>query len=311
MVAAAGFEVVARRGYRGAAAGTRPRIVPVSGTLYKGTATVLFVVAVAGVLAGAGLASGGPLRGRYYDGKPTSTAGDASLALDFQVSGSGHQVKHLYLNFVSFTCSGGAAADLLVPGDKTAVITSGAKFTITLASKDSFSPNPANGSVRLSGNFGATGTVSGKLVFTGSGPLAGCHKTINWKGKVRPLVDYFAGRVTQGSHHASISFYRTIESHRHVTDFAVGALTLTCPGGGTAHRGFRSVDSLPVHPNAKFGRDVFFTNGEAGNINGKFRGATRAGGKVSYAGRDDCSYHALSWLAHRVAMHLLGPLNFG
>jgi hypothetical protein len=132
-----------------------------------------------------------------------------------------------------------------------------------------------------------------------------------WKGKVRPLVDSFAGKVTQGSHHASINFYRTIESHRHVTDFAVGALTLTCPGGGTAHRAFKSVDLLPVHPNAKFGGDVFFTNGEAGNLNGKFQGATRAAGKVSYSGRDDCSYHDLSWSAHRVAAHVLGPLNFG
>ena len=153
--------------------------------------------------------------------------------------------------------------------------------------------------------------MSGKLVFTGSGPLAACHKTINWKGRVRPLVDHFAGIVAQGSHHASIDFYRTIEPHRHVTDFAVGALTLTCPGGGTAHRRFKSVYSLLVHPDAKFGGDVFFTNGEAGNINGKFQDATHAAGKVSYSGRDDCGYHDLNWSAHRVAAHVLGPLNFG
>jgi hypothetical protein len=268
-------------------------------------------VAVAGVVAGAGLASGGPLRGRYYDGTPTSTAGGTSLALDFQVSGNGHRVKHLYLNSLTFACPGGADADLLIPGNQTAAITTNNHVTITLPSKDSFSPNPANGSVVLSGNFGGGATVSGTLVFTGSGPLAGCHKTINWTGKVRPLVDYFAGKVTQGSHHASISFYRTIAPHRHVTDFAVGALTLTCPGGGTAHRSFKSVYSLPVHPSAKFGGDVFFTNGEAGNINGKFQGTTHAVGKVSYAGRDDCSYSDLSWATHRAATHVLGPLNFG
>jgi len=66
-----------------------------------------------------------------------------------------------------------------------------------------------------------------------------------------------------------------------------------------------------VHPDAKFGGDVFFTNGEAGNINGKFQGATHAAGKVSYSGRDDCSYHNLSWSVHRVAADVLGPLNFG
>ncbi|MGI8414561.1 MAG: hypothetical protein ACR2QA_19145 [Solirubrobacteraceae bacterium] len=281
------------------------------GRRYKGIATAVFTVAFAGVLVAAGLASGGPLRGRYYDGKPTSTAGGTSLALDFQVSGNGHQVKHLFLNSVSFTCPGGAAADLLVPDDKTAPITTDNKFTITLPSKDSFSPSPANGGVVLSGSFAGGGKVGGKLVFTGSGPLAGCHKTIDWKGMVRPLVDHFAGKVTQGSHHASFSFYRTSEPHRHVTDFAAGALTLTCPGGGTAHRSFNSVYSLRVHPDAKFGGDVFFTNGEAGNINGKFQGAAHAAGKVSYSGRDDCSYHNLSWSAHRVAASVLGPLNFG
>ena len=269
------------------------------GTRYKGIAVALFTVTLAGVIASAGWASGGPLRGRYYDGKPTSGAGGTSLALDFLVSGSGHQVKHLYLKNASFTCPGGAAADLLVPGDKTATITSDNRFTITLPSKDSFSPNPANGSVVLSGNVGGGATATGKLVFTGSGPLAGCHETIHWNGKVRPLVDHFAGQVTQGSNHASISFYRTIEPHRHVTDFAVGALTLTCPGGGTAHRSFKSVYSLPVHPNAKFDGDVFFTTGEAGTIN------------VSYTGRDDCGYGGLIWSAHRVAAHVLGPLNFG
>ncbi len=91
----------------------------------------------------------------------------------------------------------------------------------------------------------------------------------------------------------------------------VGALTLTCPGGGTAHRSFKSVDSLLGHPDAKFGSDVFFTHGEAGNLNGKFQGATHAVGKVSYSGRDDCSYHDLSWSAHLLAAHVLGPLNFG
>lgn len=271
----------------------------------------LSTLVVVGFIAPAGLALGGPLRGRYYDGQATGTGGDTSLALDFQVSGTGHQVKHLYVNDASFTCPGGAAADLLVPGDRTTAIKAGNKFAITLPSRDSFSPNPANGSVMLSGSFGGGGAVTGKLVFTGSGPLAGCHKTIDWKGKVRPLVDRFAGQVTQGSHHASISFYRTIASHRHVTDFAVGTLTLACPGGGTAHRSFKSVASLGVHPNAKFGGGIFFTNGEAGNINGMFQGARHAAGKVSYSGRDDCSYHALSWSAHRVAAHVLGPLNFG
>ncbi len=201
------------------------------GRRYKGIAVALSTVTAAGTFAAAGLASGGPLRGRYYDGKPSS-AGGTSLALDFQVSATGHQVKHLYLNFVTFTCPGGADAELLVPGNKTAAITPNDKFTTALPSKDSFSPNPANGSVMLSGKFGGGGTVSGKLVFTGSGPLAGCHKMIDWTGKARPLVDHFAGKVTQGSQHASISFYRTIEPHRHVTDFAVGALTLTCPGVG-------------------------------------------------------------------------------
>jgi hypothetical protein len=256
-------------------------------------------------------ASNGPLNGRYYDGRPTSTAGGNSLALDFQVSSNGHQVKHLYLNYVTFSCPGGAAGDLFITGNKTAAIGTDGRFSISMPSKDSFSPNPANGSVVLSGNFGGGGTASGTLVFTGSGPLAGCHKTINWKGEVRPLVDYFAGDVTQGSDHASISFYRTIESHRHLVDFAVGALTLACPGGGTARRSFKSVYSLPVHPDARFGGDVFFTNGEAGNINGKFQDSTHPAGKVSYSGRDDCGYHSLSWSAHRVAARVLGPLNFG
>ena len=262
-------------------------------------------------MASAGLASGGPLHGRFYDGNATSTAGDTALALDFQVSGDGHQVKHLYVTDATFTCPGGAAADLLLPGNKTVAITGDHKFTITLPSKDSFSPSPANGSAVLSGKFAGSGTVSGKLVFTGSGPLAGCHKTINWTGRVRPLVDRFAGTVTQGSHHASISFFRTVEPHRHVTDFAVGTLTLSCASGGTAHRDFKSVYSLAVHPDARFGGDVFFTNGEAGNLTGRFQGAIHATGKVSYAGRDDCGYHGLSWTAHRVAAHVLGPLNFG
>lgn len=275
-----------------------------------GIAVAISAVAAMGVGAASGLAAGGPLRGRYYDGQQTSTAAGTSLALDFQVSRDGHQGKHLYLKDATFTCPGGAAADLLVPGDKTVAIASSDKFTVTLPSKDSFSPNPANGSAVLSGTF-AGGTVSGKLVFTGSGPLAGCHKTINWNGKVRPLVDRFAGQVTQGSHRASISFYRTIEPHRHVTDFSVGALTLTCPGGSTAHRAFKSVYSLLVHPSARFGGDVFFTNGEAGNLNGRFLDTKHAVGRVSYSGRDDCSYHALSWSAHRVATHILGPLNFG
>ena len=196
------------------------------------------------------------------------------------------------------------------PANKAAAITGASKFKITLPSKDSFSPSPANGSLTLTGTF-AGATISGKLVFTGSGPLAGCQKTINWKGKVRPLVDRFAGTVVQGSRHSSISFYRTIEAHRHVTDFAVGALTVTCPGGGTAQRSFKSVYSLAVHPNAKFGGDVFFTNGEAGSVTGAFQGATRATGKVSYSGRDDCGYHGLSWSTHRVATRVLGPLNFG
>jgi hypothetical protein len=56
----------------------------VRGMRYRGIATALSAVAVAGVLAAAGLASGYPLRGRYYDGKPTSTAGGTSLALDFR-----------------------------------------------------------------------------------------------------------------------------------------------------------------------------------------------------------------------------------
>ncbi len=287
-----------------------PTLVSVNSWGYKGVATAFVTVVAVGLLAATGLAAGGAVRGRYYDGKPTSTGGGSSLALDFQVSGNGHQVKHLYVNDVSFTCPGGADAELLVPGNRTAAIMPGNKFTITLPTKDSFSPNPANGSVVLSGKFGG-GTVTGKLVFTGSGPLAACHKTLNWKGVVRPLVDRFAGIVAQGSHHASISFYRTIEPNRHVTDFAVGALTLTCPGGGTAHRSFKSVYSLLVHPDRKFGGDVFFTNGEAGNINGTFHDATHAAGKVSYSGRDDCGYHNLSWAAHRVAAHVLGPLNFG
>jgi hypothetical protein len=187
---------------------------------YIGVTTVVATVAAVGFLAAAGLAAGRPVRGRYYDGRPAGTAGGTSLALDLQVSGNGHSVKHLYVSFASLTCPGGADAELLVPGDKTAAITRANKFKITLPSKDSFSPNPANGSLTLTGTF-AGATISGKLVFTGSGPLAGCQKAINWKGKVRPLVDRFAGTVVQGSRHSSISFYRTIEAHRHVTDFAV------------------------------------------------------------------------------------------
>lgn len=273
-------------------------------------ATALATVAAAACLAAAGLAAGGPVHGRYYDGQQTSTAGGTSLALDFQVSGNGHQIKHLYLTFVSFTCPGGAAADLLLPNNTTVAVTSAHTFSIALPSKDSFSPNPANGNVVLTGTF-AGSAISGKLVFTGSGLLAGCHKTITWKGKLRPFVDHFTGTITQGSHHASISFYRTIEPHRHVTDFALGTLTVACPGGGTDHRSFTSVYSLLVHANATFGADVFFTDGEAGNIAGAFQSTTRATGKVSYSGRDDCSYHGLKWSAHRIAAHILGPLNFG
>jgi hypothetical protein len=263
------------------------------------------------MLAAAGLASGGPLPGRFYDGVATGAGSDTSLALDWQVSGDGHQVRHLYLNYVTFTCPDGSSADLVVPGNKIAAITAAHRFTITLPTEDSFSPNPANGSLVLSGKFGVGTAVSGQLVFTGSGPLAGCHKTINWHGKLRPLVDRFAGEVTQGPHHASISFLRTVESHPHATNFAVGALSLSCPGGGTAHRSFQSVYSLRVHPDGRFGGDVFFTNGEAGNLSGRFPGVAHATGNVSYSGRDDCGYHGLSWSAHRVATQVLGPLNFG
>ena len=55
---------------------------------------------------------------------------------------------------------------------------------------------------------------------------------------------------------------------------------------------------------------TFFTNGGAGNIKGTSLDITHATGKVSYAGRDDCSYSNLNWSAHRVAAHVLGPLNF-
>jgi hypothetical protein len=272
---------------------------------------VLTALAVSGVLATAALASSGPSRGRYYDGKPTSTAGFTSFALDFQVSRNGRQVRRLFLKYVNFTCPGGAAAELLVPGNNTAAVTPGRRFTVTLPSMDSYSPNPPNGSVVLSGYFGGMGTVGGTVVFTGQGSLAGCHKTIGWTGKVRPLVEAFAGQVTQGSDLAPISFYRTIEPHSKVTDFAISALTVACPGGGTAQRAFASVYSLATHPNATFGGDIFFTDGEAGNITGNFQNATHAAGTVSYTGRDDCSYGDLSWSAHRVASRVLGPLNFG
>jgi len=282
----------------------------VRGRGYIRVATALLTVAVAGVLAGVALAAGSPLRNRYYDGSAATTAGGISLALDFQIAGSGHRVRRLNVTFLSFTCPGGTSADLLLPDNTAAAITAAHTFRITLPSKDSFSPNPPNGHLTLSGTF-AGATVSGRLVFTGRGPLAGCHKTIHWDGRVRPLVDRFAGIVVQGSHHASISFYRTIEPHRHVTDFAAGALTLTCPGGGTDHRSFMSVDSLRVRANGMFGGDLFFTNGEAGAMSGAFRSVTRAVGSVSYSGRDDCGYSSLHWSAHRVAARVLGPLNFG
>ena len=272
---------------------------------------VLTALAVSGVLATAALASSGPSRGRYYDGKPTSTAGFTSFALDFQVSRDGRELKHVFLKYVNFTCPGGAAAELLVPGNNTAAVTPDGRFTITLPSMDSYSPNPPDGSLVLSGYFGGAGTFGGTLVFTGDGQLAGCHKTIRWSGKVRPFVEEFSGQVTQGSDLAPISFYRTIEPHSKVTDFTVGALTVTCPGGGTGQRAFTSVYSLPTHPNATFGADIFFTDGEAGNITGKFQSATHAAGTASYTGRDDCSYSDLSWSAHRVAARVLGPLNFG
>jgi hypothetical protein len=279
--------------------------------LHRRFGAVLTALAVSGVLATAALASNRPSRGRYYDGKPNSTAGFTSFALDFQVSRNGRQLNRLFLKYVNFTCPGGAAAELLVPGKNTAAVTPGRRFTITLASTDSYSPNPPNGSVVLSGYFGVAGTVSGTLVFTGAGALAGCHKTIRWSGKVRPLVEEFSGDVTQGSDLAPISFYRTIEPHSKVTDFTIGALTVTCPGGGTGRRTFKSVYSLPTHANATFGDDVFFTDGEAGNITGEFQSVTHAAGTVSYTGRDDCSYSDLSWSAHRVAASVLGPLNFG
>jgi hypothetical protein len=285
---------------------------PVKRGLYRRFGAVLTALAVSGVLATPAIASSGPSHGRYYDGKPTSTAGGfTSFALDFQASDNGHQLKRLFLKYVNFTCPGGAAASLLVPGNNTAAIAADRRFTITLPSMDSYSPNPPDGSLVLSGHFGGAGTVSGTLVFTGAGQLAGCHKTIGWSGKVRPLVEEFAGHVTEGSDLAPISFYRTIEPHSKVTDFTIGALTVTCPGGGTGQRAFTSVYSLPTHPDATFGGDIFFTDGEAGNITGEFQGAAQAAGTVSYTGRDDCSYSDLIWSAHRVAASVLGPLNFG
>jgi hypothetical protein len=279
--------------------------------LYRRFGAVLTALAVSGVLATGALASTGPSRGRYYDGKPNSTTGFTQFALDFQVSRGGRQVNRLSLKYVDFTCPGGAAAQLIVPGNKTAAVTRVGRFTLNLPSMDSYSPNPPDGSVVLSGHFGGAGTVSGTLVFTGAGQLAGCHKTLGWSGKVRPLVEEFSGDVTQGSDLAPISFYRTIEPHSKVTDFTIGALTVTCPGGGTAQRAFESVYSLATHADATFGGNVFFTDGEAGNITGDFHSATHAAGTVSYTGRDDCSYSDLSWSVHRVAASVLGPLNFG
>jgi hypothetical protein len=87
-------------------------------------------------------------------------------------------------------------------------------------------------------------------------------------------------------------------------------LSATCPGGASAQVSLKSGSSLTVHPDAKFGSDVFFTTGDAGHISGKFQSATHAAGAVSYVGRDDCSYD-LSWSAHRVATNVLGPFNFG
>jgi hypothetical protein len=156
--------------------------------LYRGIATVAAAAAVAAVLAASGLASAGGLRDGYYDGEPTSTNGDISLALDFQVSGGGHQVRRLDVSYVDFTCLGNVDANLLLPGDRTTRIATGEVFTIKLPSKDS-SSDRANGNVVLSGSFGGDGTVSGKLAFTGSGLLAGCRRTIQWKGQVRPLAD--------------------------------------------------------------------------------------------------------------------------
>jgi len=271
----------------------------------------LAALALTGILAAGALASSGPSRGRYYDGKPTSTAGFTTFAVDFQVSNDGRQVKHLFLKYVNFTCPGGAAATLLFPGNYTAAVTTDRRFTITLPSMDSYSPNQRNGSLVLSGHFSAAGTVSGTLVFTGARMLAGCHKTLGWSGNVRALVEAFAGQVTQGSDLALISFYRTIGPHSKATDFTVGTLTVSCPGGGTAERAFQSVYSLPTDPNATFSGNIFFTDGEAGNITGGFQSATQSAGTISYTGRDDCSYTDLSWSAHRVAARVLGPLNFG
>ena len=132
---------------------------------YIRVATALLTVAVAGVLAGVALAAGSPLRNRYYDGSAATTAGGISLALDFQIAGSGHRVRRLNVTFLSFTCPGGTSADLLLPDNTAAAITAAHTFRITLPSKDSFSPNPPNGHLTLSGTF-AGATVSGRLVFT-------------------------------------------------------------------------------------------------------------------------------------------------
>jgi hypothetical protein len=280
-----------------------------------GVVTVVVALTLAVALAASGLASGMRPRDGYYDGAPANTDGNTiSLVLELAVSGNGHRVSRIDPSYVDFTCLGNVDAGLLLPTNRTAVLSADDGFSVTLPSKDSESengqPNQPNGKVVLSGTFGTDGTVSGKLAFTGSGLLHGCNRSIRWKGQARPLMDYFTGTVTQGSNTATFSFYRTIETHPKTTDFSVGVLTATCASGSPpAQVSLQSGYSLAVHPNAKFGGNIFFTSGDAGSISGAFQNATHATGKLAYVGRDDCSYN-VPWSAHRVAANVPGPFNF-
>jgi hypothetical protein len=277
-------------------------------------AIVLAVVLLGVVLAPAALAAGAPLPGRIYDGALTGGAQQLDLAL--LVDRRGHQVAQFTITYLDLTCGNRTDASLTAPVVSAVAITPRGNFRVSIPTRSAVfengaTSNPVDGRVVITGSFGAKGELAGTLTFAGRRDARGCHVAVDYTGRVRPLVDRFSGTVTQGSTQVPITFLRTEAPHPTVTDFAVGALTVTCPAGGSDQRSFASVDVLKIHAGDAFGGDVSLTDGEAGNIAGTFAGPSEASGTVSYVGRDSCSYAHLPWSARRVATHITGPLTFG
>lgn len=274
----------------------------------------LLAVLGAALLAPAALASGGALPGRIYDGARISGAQNISLA--FLVSGNGRVVRRLTVTYLDLTCQNRDDATLTTPVASATAISATGSFRVALPTRSGIfengaTSNPVDGRLTLTGRFGAGGALTGALTFTGIRDARGCRVRTTYAGRVRPFVDRYSGTVTQGSAQTPITFLRTAAARPQAGEFAVGPLTLACPGGGTSDRSFVSVDALRIHPSGAFGGDVSLTDGEEGSISGVFSSATQATGTISYTGRDDCSYSDLPWSVQRVATHVLGPLTFG